>query len=86
MIESEIKGQCFGVEISKRNEEIQPVPLDGVERHTYPQGTGAPPCPSTTRREWRYRVGDYRIICDIRDSELIILALSIGHRSSIYQT
>ena len=66
------------MEISKRNEEIQPVPLDGVERHTYPQGTGAPPCPSTTRREWRYRVGDYRIICDIRDSELIILALSMG--------
>lgn len=43
------QGVCFGVEISKRNEEIQPVPLDGVERHTYPQGTGAPPCPSTTR-------------------------------------
>lgn len=35
-------------------------------------------------REWRYRVGDYQIICDIRDSELIILALSIGHRKSIY--
>lgn len=34
--------------------------------------------------EWRYRVGDYRIICDIRDSELIILALSIGHRKNIY--
>ena len=35
--------------------------------------------------EWRYRVGDYRIICDIRDSELIILALSIGHRKNIYE-
>ncbi|QQF86526.1 type II toxin-antitoxin system RelE family toxin [Histophilus somni] len=34
--------------------------------------------------EWRYRVGDYRIICDIRDSKLIILALSIGHRKNIY--
>ena len=34
--------------------------------------------------EWRYRVGDYRIICDIRDDELIILALSIGHRKNIY--
>lgn len=33
---------------------------------------------------WRYRVGDYRIICDIRDDELMILALSIGHRKSIY--
>lgn len=35
-------------------------------------------------RVWRYRVDGYRIICDIRDSELIILALSIGHRKSIY--
>lgn len=34
--------------------------------------------------EWRYRVGDYRIICDIQDDELIILALSIGHRKNIY--
>ena len=34
--------------------------------------------------EWRYRVGDYRIICDIRDDELMILALSIGHRKNIY--
>lgn len=34
--------------------------------------------------EWRYRVGNYRIICDIRDKELILLALSIGHRRNIY--
>lgn len=34
--------------------------------------------------EWRYRVCNYRIICDIRDKELIILALSIGHRRNIY--
>ena len=34
--------------------------------------------------EWRYIVGNYRIICDIRDMELIILALSIGHRRNIY--
>jgi addiction module toxin, relE/stbE family len=34
--------------------------------------------------EWRYRVADYRIICDIQDNELVILALSIGHRKTIY--
>jgi mRNA interferase RelE/StbE len=33
---------------------------------------------------WRYRVGDYRIICDIRDSELLIVAVTIGHRKSVY--
>ena len=33
---------------------------------------------------WRYRIGDYRIICDIRDQELVILALDIGRRDQIY--
>lgn len=35
---------------------------------------------------WRYRIGDYRVICDIRKHELVILAIDIGHRSSIYKT
>ena len=35
--------------------------------------------------QWRYRIGDYRMICMIEDDKLIILALTIGHRSSIYQ-
>jgi len=34
--------------------------------------------------EWRYRVGDYRLICEIKDEEIIILVLQIGHRRSIY--
>jgi mRNA interferase RelE/StbE len=34
---------------------------------------------------WRYRVGDYRILCDIVDAELVILALAIGHRREIYR-
>lgn len=34
--------------------------------------------------QWRYRIGDYRLICNIQDDKLIILALSVGHRSNIY--
>ena len=33
---------------------------------------------------WRYRIGDYRIICEIQDLKLIILALTIGQRKEIY--
>jgi mRNA interferase RelE/StbE len=33
---------------------------------------------------WRYRVGDYRIICEIQEQKLIVLALAIGHRREIY--
>lgn len=35
--------------------------------------------------QWRYRIGDYRLICEIKDNELIILALSVGHRRDIYE-
>ncbi len=34
---------------------------------------------------WRFRVGDYRIICDIRVEEVRILAVAVGHRRDIYQ-
>ncbi|MDO9269357.1 MAG: type II toxin-antitoxin system RelE/ParE family toxin [Methylobacter sp.] len=34
---------------------------------------------------WRYRIGDYRLICQIKDGELIILLLEIGHRKDIYK-
>lgn len=34
--------------------------------------------------QWRYRIGDYRLICQIQDDQLVILALSVGHRSIIY--
>lgn len=34
---------------------------------------------------WRYRIGNYRLIVEIKDKQLIIIALSFGHRSSIYR-
>ena len=36
--------------------------------------------------QWRYRIGDYRLLCLIQDQELIILALTVGHRREIYST
>ena len=34
--------------------------------------------------QWRYRIGDYRLICQIEDDRLVILALNIGHRREVY--
>ena len=34
---------------------------------------------------WRYRVGDYRVICDIQDGELCVLVVEIGNRKGIYR-
>ena len=37
-----------------------------------------------TSGQWRYRIGDYRVICEIKDNEVIVLVLEIGHRREIY--
>lgn len=34
--------------------------------------------------QWRYRVGDYRIIAEIQDEKVLILVVNIGHRNEIY--
>jgi mRNA interferase RelE/StbE len=35
--------------------------------------------------EWRYRVGDYRLLAEIQDDKLIILVLTVGHRRDVYK-
>lgn len=35
---------------------------------------------------WRYRVGDYRLICRMEDSRLVVLVLVIGHRREVYES
>jgi len=35
--------------------------------------------------KWRYRIADYRLICEIQDNQLIIVAIAIGHRREIYR-
>lgn len=34
---------------------------------------------------WRYRVGDYRILCDINDGRLVILVVDVAHRREVYK-
>ena len=33
---------------------------------------------------WRYRVGDYRVICVLHDAELVVSVVRAGHRSDVY--
>ncbi|MDT0264282.1 type II toxin-antitoxin system RelE family toxin [Jatrophihabitans lederbergiae] len=35
--------------------------------------------------EWRVRTGDYRIVYEIKDEELVVLVLRVGHRREIYK-
>ena len=34
---------------------------------------------------WKYRVGDYRLLCKIEDARLVVLVVRIGHRREIYR-
>lgn len=34
---------------------------------------------------WRYRVGDYRILCDIEDGRLVIVVVDVAHRREVYR-
>jgi mRNA interferase RelE/StbE len=58
---------------------VEPVsPLEEVERRL-----------GSARREggrpWRYRVGDYRLICKLQDARLVVLVVRIGHRREVYR-
>lgn len=57
-------------------------------------GAQAPPAHTTPRQRgkgltgdlagyWRYRIGDWRVVVEIRDEELVIIAIGLGHRSKI---
>lgn len=35
--------------------------------------------------EWRVRTGDFRIVYEIRDAELIVLVVKVGHRRDVYE-
>ena len=34
---------------------------------------------------WRYRIGDFRVLCEIQDEKIIVLVLAIGHRREVYK-
>ena len=35
--------------------------------------------------EWRVRTGDFRIIYEIHDAELVVLVIKVGHRRDVYE-
>lgn len=33
---------------------------------------------------WRYRIEDYRLICQLKNDQLVVLVVAVGHRKEIY--
>ena len=50
-----------------------------------PRQAGAPLHGTEPSRYWRYRVGNYRILCELRKDELLVIVVAVGHRRSIYR-
>ncbi|EJU09365.1 RelE/StbE family addiction module toxin, partial [Sphingomonas sp. LH128] len=59
-------------------------PRERVAAGEDPRASGKPLSGPLAGR-WRYRVGDYRIVCEIEDGRLVVLVLTVGHRSGIYR-
>ena len=54
-----------------------------VDNSESPRDHGKP-LVSNLRGKWRYRVGDYRLIYEIQDNRLLVLAISIGRRRDFH--
>lgn len=87
---------AYKVELSKRfQKSLRKIPNESAKRilktlkdigdsEDDPRSQGKP-LVGHLRGLWRYRVGDYRIICDIYDDELVVIVLDVGHRREIYK-
>jgi mRNA interferase RelE/StbE len=56
-----------------------------VAGQTDPRQTGKALTGPVLGSFWRYRVGDYRIICDLRDGAMVVLVLEVGNRKEVYR-
>ena len=58
---------------------------DRLAQPDHPRQTGTRLRGSRLGEYWRYRVGGYRILCELRDDDLLVLVIEVGHRRSIYR-
>jgi len=56
-------------------------PLDNVENPRY----SGKSLTGNKQGLWRYRIGNYRVIVDISDTNCVIIAVEVGHRKFIYK-
>lgn len=74
------------IDFAKLDKSIQQRIVKFLRRiQTDPRQHGAALQGDTLGSYWKYRVGDYRLIADIRDHKLIVMIVSIGHRSAVYR-
>ncbi len=58
---------------------------DRVAALDNPRSIGEALAGATLGKYWKYRVGDWRIVCDIQDKRIIVRVLRIGNRREVYR-
>ncbi len=59
--------------------------LEEIVASGEPRSTGKALKGKDFKNLWRYRVGDYRVLCNIEDDQLVVLVVEIGHRRAVYR-
>jgi mRNA interferase RelE/StbE len=83
----------FDREAKRDLDKLDPQVIRRIERFLYervavlidPRSIGEALRGSKLGEFWKYRVGDWRIICEIQDAKLVVLALRVGHRREVYE-
>ena len=77
----------FDRQLKKMDRSVQIMIVKWIRKHLLdcedPRVTGKA-LTANLKGYWRYRIGDYRLIAEIRDDELLIIAVDIGHRRAVY--
>lgn len=82
---SESADQELGKLDPQHRKRILKFPNDRVAKIENPRGIGEALRGSHLGEFWKYRVGDYRLICKIEDDRVLVLVLRIGHRREVYR-
>ena len=79
--------EAFDRQLKKMDRPVQIMIVKWIRKHLLdcedPRVTGKA-LTANLKGYWRYRIGDYRLIAEIRDDELLIIAVDIGHRRAVY--
>jgi len=77
----------FETQLKKLDRSVQVIVVKWIRKHLEncedPKAFGKG-LTANMKGYWRYRIGDYRLLVEIREEELIVVAISIAHRSEVY--
>jgi mRNA interferase RelE/StbE len=77
-------------DLKKLDKQIQARILDFLRerlaRLDNPRELGEPLAGSKLGNYWKYRVGDWRIICDLQDQRIVVRVLRVGNRREVYRS